>query len=346
MARWKLNQQSIELAKTHDMLVTALPGQSYKKETFHKVSTTQVTGEALKKVSVGGKGGFGSQGDARDQKKEVESTARVMVMSGPAQAAFDFNALLDEKIVGWEERVVPFTGHKDWVPIKAPVPPRDYDEFAHSGSWDASDNMRMAEFYLEGEQLERCRATYDELCGYKDAWKYLGYDGAEHRRYRITIVNDLNEPQEHTHTAHIKDGKIVVTKGFTKKKEQKGAWPEEASHRHHNDIFKALNQYYYVHGEDEEYLKDWMLSNRNDHAAYVIWRLDQYKVYPEQTTFYEIPVVEPSEEFLAMKDAAEVLERKRKFLAFEKAPKLEDWKMVYKWELTKQGKTMFSNEKI
>ena len=326
----KIKKQSKELEATHDMLINALSGQSYMKETFHKVSTTQVTGEALKKVSVGGKGGFGSQGDARDAKKEVEATARVMVLSRPSQEAFDFNALIEQKVIGWKERVVPFTGHTDWVPVFGPQKPRDYDEFAHSGNWDASDHMRMAEFYFEGEQLEECRARYDYLCGYKGAWKYLGYNGSEHRRYRITVVNDLNMDQ----------GTVPRTK------ESNTTWTEEASHRHHNDLYKALNQYYYVHGEDEKYLEDWMMNNRKDHAGYIMWYLDRTKATPGQTRFYEDPVVEPSEEFLEMQEAAKELERKRKFEARKNAPDLEDWKIVYKWELTKQGKTMFSNEKI
>ena len=337
MTRPKLNKQSADLAEAHDMLVKTLSGQSYKKESFHKVSTTQVTGEALKKVSVGGKGGFGSQGDARDQKKEVQATTRVMVLSKPSQEAFDANALIDEKVIGFDE---------NWRPIFGVPKGRDYDEFDHSNDLDPSDFMRISELHLSGEDLERTRNGYDELCGYKDAHKYIGLNGYEHRRYRIIIVNDLNEPPEHTHTAYVVDGKIVVKEGYKKPSDDTSLWAEEASHRHHNDIFKALNQFYYVHGEDEEWLKDWMMSNRKDHAAYVIWRLSQDKYAPEQTRIAPEPVRIKSEEFLEMKEAADELERTRRFKAFEKAPNLEDLKIVYKWELTKQGKTMFSNEKI
>ena len=92
------------LGDTHEMLVKALPGQSYVKETMHKVSTTQVTGEALKKVSVGGKGGFGSQGDARDQEKQVIVTSRVMVMSDPVQEVFNHNASLEKIVGGWDDK--------------------------------------------------------------------------------------------------------------------------------------------------------------------------------------------------------------------------------------------------
>ena len=83
--------------------VEALEGQIYLKETFHKVNTNQVTGEALKKVSVEGKGGFGSQGDARDQEKQVDVSARVMVLSDPSQEAFNHNTALEQVVVGWDE---------------------------------------------------------------------------------------------------------------------------------------------------------------------------------------------------------------------------------------------------
>ena len=45
-------------------------------------------------------------------------------------------------------------------------------------------------------------------------------------------------------------------------------------------------------------------------------------------------------EFLAIKEAADALERKRRLDALKNAPDLKDWRKVYNWELTKQGKTL------
>ena len=103
-----------DIEKDHDVIIMALPGQSYLKETMHKVSTTQVTGEALKKVALGGKGGMGSQGDAREQDKQVLSAARVMVLSDPSQEAFDHNANLDRVVVGFNENQSKKFLHSTW----------------------------------------------------------------------------------------------------------------------------------------------------------------------------------------------------------------------------------------
>ncbi len=319
------------LGETHDMLVKALPGQSYVKETMHKVSTTQVTGEALKKVSVGGKGGFGSQGDARDADKQVIAGARVMVMCPPSQEAFDHNAELDFIVKGFTKRVVPYTGHEDWVPILVPNKVRDYDEFSHNNELDASDTQRNNEFYLTGEQLEETRRRYDELCGYKGAWKYLGYNGAEHRRYIIQIHNTLN------FNTKKKEGPKQDYSNVTP------MWTDEHStSRHHKQLYDALNKYW-RDGEDEEFLRDWMINNNNDHAGYVMWYLDQLKpeFYPPSNMMYVEPVKEPSEDFLRAQEIAKEYERKRRLEALKGGPDLSDWKIVYKWELTKQGKVMF-----
>ena len=321
------DQQSLE--ETHDMLVKALPGQSYVKETMHKVSTTQVTGEALKKVSVGGKGGFGSQGDARDQDKQVISGARVMVMSGPAQEAFDHNAALEQKVIGWEERIVPFTGHKDWKAIIGPQKERDYYEFAHSNNLDPSDCQRMNETYLSGDRLEASRKVYDEICGYRGAWKYLGFDGNEHRRYTIQIHNTLNFDTK----------KEVVNKEYNNTPPM---WTDEHStSRHHKQLHFIMNKLW-RDGDEEAFNKSLMDAN-NDHAYYVMWYLDQLKpeFWPPSNGYVEEVKVEPSEDFLKAKDTAEAFERKRRLEALKGAPDLSDWRIVYKWELTKQGKVMF-----
>ena len=344
------DQQS--LGETHDMLVKALPGQSYVKEPMHKVNTSQVTGEALKKVSVGGKGGFGSQGDARDQAKQVEVKSRVMVMSDPTQEGFDRNASCEKICIGFDEAGKPIylkqgesVAQRRYIPshlfgdnknIKGWVDftkshGRDYDEFAHSNDLDPSDHQATCEFYLSGERLDKSRELYDELCGYKGAWKYVGQNGGEHRRYTIQVYNTLN----------------FDTKSEKKSVEVKGTpyWTDEHStSRHHKDLHLAANKLW--RDGDEEAFDKWMMDSNNDHGYYVMWFLGKLKDYGEQTRIYDEPIAEPSEEFLAMKAEAEELERKRKFEAFKHAPKLEDWRIVYKWELTKQGKIMFTNEKI
>ncbi|MGI9548837.1 MAG: hypothetical protein ACR2M7_02515 [Bdellovibrionales bacterium] len=346
----KIEEQSIEYANTHDMLVEALEGQVYLKETFHKVNTNQVTGEALKKVSVGGKGGFGSQGDARDQEKQVNATSRVMVMCDPSQVAFDHNASLDEKVVGWQERVVPFTGHTDWTPVIGPQKPRDYDEFVHTNELDPSDHMRNCAFYLKGDMLKRAQDRYDELCGYKGAHLYVGLNGYEQRRYRFTVECLLNQKQHFTHTAGVDaDGNIVVRK---KKEPYKGKecymnW-EASSYNHNKQVYAIYNEYHY-NKHDDEWLDEKMRNlSRKDCIQFLNWQFGKAKPWDwrEERVFDNTVVSEPSEDFLLEQEAARSLEKKRRLDALKNAPDLSDWKVVYKWELTKQGKVMFANEKI
>ena len=293
------DQQSLE--ETHDMMVKALPGQSYVKETMHKVSTTQVTGEALMKVSVGGKGGFaaGTAGDVREKKKELNAELVRM-----------------EKKEVWMQRfeVMLTLGIK-----------RDYDDFTHQNELDPSDHMRDAEFHLAGtESLKRIRAAYEEICGYKGAWKYVGLNGAEHRRYQIVIVNTLNmDTAKDVGAPYKRDGYMN--------------W-EGSSYNHH------------IVGPNYELYHDMKDGNvRKDCIAYTMMQLERSK--PEfwgviDYNWLDEEVIEPSEDFLRMKKDAEELERKRRLEAKLKAPDLRDWRKVYNWELTKQGKTMFANEKI
>ena len=53
-------------------------------------------------------------------------------------------------------------------------------------------------------------------------------------------------------------------------------------------------------------------------------------------------VYAPSEEALKIKEAMDSLHKKKRLEALKKGPDLSDWRIVYGWELTKQGKTMFS----
>ena len=349
----KIEQQSLEYANTHDMLIESLEGQVYLKEKFHKVNTNQVTGEALKKVSVGGKGGFGSQGDARDQDKQVEATSRVMVMSGPSQEAYDHNVTLKEKVVYIGEGAERIYALKDgaygktWCPshifgekeIKGWVKNqlkigRDYDEFVHSNQLDPADAQAYNEFF--GIRLNETRALYDELCGYKNAWQYCRDEmewvngewvvnrAVKARRYRFTVANLLNQqPYKKSSKTH------VPANGYM-------TW-EASSYNHH-----------IVNAQYELYLE--MNPNaRKDCVQYVMLQLRNIKDDTREflTEIGPLPIEsEPSEEFLLAKAKAEEFERKRRFKSMEKSPELRDWRKVYNWELTKQGKTMFSNEKL
>ena len=326
------DEQSLE--ETHDMLVKALPGQSYVKEPLNKVSTTQVTGDALMKVAVGGKGGFaaGTAGDVREKKKDLQADLVRM----EKKHVYQQHLSIDEKIVGWEKRVVPFTGHEDWIPIHEDTF-RDYDDFTYQNELDASDYMRNAEFYYKKNQsidINSIRKSYDEICGYKGAWQYVGLDGREHRRYRIYVTNTLNHDTKNSSNASGAMGNPMWT-------------DESARANHHTKLYDALNKYW-RDGEDEDFLKDWMVNSNNGHAGYVMWYLDQLKpeFYAPSNMMYVEPVREPSEDFLQAKAVAEEFERKRRLEALKKAPDLRDWKIVYKWELTKQGKIMFANEKV
>ena len=330
------------LGETHDMIVKALPGQSYVKETMHKISTTQVTGEAIKKISVGGKGGMASGSDARDSVKEVDVTTRVMVLSDPSQTVFDHNASLEKKCVGFDDKGKPiYVGEGESYIQKIYDPShlfgdnknikgdieftrthgRDFDEFSHSNNLDPSDHQQAFEMtYLNEQflgleenitlkQLEALRERYDYICGYVGAWKYVGVNGAEHRRYTIHIENTLN---------------------FDTKKPKKEVyqavgwqWDQEMPHSHH------ISSPYFA------------TNNRRDNVQFMMEQFDRMKPYIEQTRVYDPPIHEKSEEFLQIEEAGKLLERKRRLDALKGAPKLEDWKIVYKWECTKQGKIMF-----
>ena len=345
------------LGDTHEMLVKALPGQSYVKETMHKVSTTQVTGEALKKISVGGKGGFGSQGDARDQEKQVIVTSRVMVMSDPVQEVFNHNASLEKIVGGWDDKGRPIyikqgeslktrkyvPSHlfgdptiKGWIEFTKSHG-RDYDEFSHSGSWDASDAQRGIEMsYINGlmfnntcisqEDLDRTRALYDELCGYKDAWKYLGIDGAEHRRYVIYIYNTLNLnklPKEESY---------VPKTGWM-------SW-EASSYNHH------------VTGPNYELYLECNPNARKDHNQFMLLQLS--KIKNDTNEFVNSHVVEDREDnkrIPTWEDAVLVAhkmqleaDKKAKLKAMIKNQGIDyrDWRVVYNWELKVNGKSKFA----
>ena len=396
MSRYDFNKmiakQSEEYKSAHDMLEEALDGQVYIKETFHKVNTNQVTGEALKKVSVGGKGGFGSQGDARDQEKQVQATSRVMVLSGPSQEAFDRNALLEQTVIGFTEDLKPkymylgdthvqriynpshLFGEKDvkgWIEISKTLG-RDYDEFVHSNQLDPSDAHRFIEFMhkenIFGEKLEididRVRAQYDELCGYRGAWKYVGIDGAEHRRYRFTVANYLN--------ISAKKGRVVYVPKL-------GYMTWEASSYNHNTTAYEIYTKYYNETKSEEWLNEQMLNlDRKDCVQFLNWQLgepQQENLMGDQQMRFGLLAVNILKLFLRdnsaqeLKDKADRYERAKRLAIMQgveeskiayvpKKPKkgekidveniqYEAWttkrvwsdiRTVYNWELTAKGK--------
>ena len=394
------------LGESHDMLVEALQGQSYVKETLHKVSTTEVTGEALKKVSAGGKGGMASGGDARDQEKQVEATSRVMVMSTPSQETFDHNVLPKQKAIRFGDvydGIVEYAyeskhigqvwcpshlfGSKEvkgWVDMYVSIG-RGYNDFAHSNSLDASDAQRFIEkMYAEWdgnvefvkslglpadykcpiskETLDRTRDLYDELCGYKGAWKYLGLNGAEHRRYRIVIINTLNT-QDSIKYRYWKNEDGSVGRGviiedrepILKWLDDNGiirkdikSWPSEFSvARHHNDLHKIMNLVNKINDEDEAngVLREWMLKHTSDHGYYVMWYLDQKKpkqwsVTNQSYNKVEAPKANKYIKARRVKMAPEY-EAKRERIKELTSELYKDVKVVYNWEGTRAGKMKF-----
>ena len=303
------DQQSLEA--THDMLVKALPGQSYVKESLNKVSTTQVTGDALMKVAVGGKGGFaaGTAGDVREQKKTLNADLVRMQKKDVFK-----NKLEVMQALGLE---------------------RDYDDFTYQHELDASDWMKNVEFY-DLPNKEFWRETYEELCGYRGAWKYVGLNGAEHRRYRIYIENTLN------FNTKVEGGDLSHQLNAPSK------WGDEGSRaRHHVKLYNVALK---AHVEnDESILDDWIRNSNPDYGYYVMWRLEQDKPEfwsPVRYDWLNKEPKAPSEDFLREKAIAEERERKRSLDAKLKTPDLRDWRKVYNWELTRQGKTMFANEKV
>lgn len=52
---------------------------------------------------------------------------------------------------------------------------------------------------------------------------------------------------------------------------------------------------------------------------------------------------DPLKTHLELKDEADAYERKKRLEVLKLGPDLRDWRMVYNWELTKQGKTRFAN---
>ena len=332
------DQQS--LGETHDMLVKALPGQSYVKETLHKVSTTQVTGDALMKVSVGGKGGFaaGTAGDVREKKKELNAELirmekkhiwmqrlEVMHTLGIERDYFDFTYQSESDASDYMRGIEWMYATQDIIPpLKLDKPVRYCQRHGNKNHiFEFGSGKKITK-----EKLEWYRGLYEELCGYRGAWKYLGLNGAEHRRYRISIENTLN----------FNDAK---TKGSYTPKEGYMGW-ETSSYNHH---IVGPNFELYHDSKDGKV--------RKDCVQYTIMQLDRLKkpfdadkwVVSDPKWLNEVPK-EPSKEFLELKEAADQRERQRRLEALKKAPRLDDWRMVYNWELTKQGKTMFANEKI
>ena len=299
-------QEDRSLEETHDIIQKALPGQSYVLETMHQVSTTQVTGDALMKVAVGGKGGFaaGTAGDVREQKQDLNA---------------DVVRMESKEVFRQRLEVYANTGQE-----------RDYDDFTYQSKLDASDYMQNAEYY-KVPGLDKLRETYDETCGYKGAWKYVGLNGAEHRRYMIRVENTLNLPEV--------NNKVKGNDG--------NFWEPKSYACHHNQLYMFMNLSYYYN--DDSILDNFMQSHNNGHAYFIMWWLDQNKV-DDSWWLTDKPVdvrvnIEPSEEFLALKDKVDTYYKKKRLKVIKSdfwKERTRDWKMVYAWELTKDGKTKFA----
>ena len=302
-------QEDRSVEETHDIIQKALPGQSYVLETMHKVSTTQVTGDALMKVAVGGKGGFaaGTAGDVREQKQDLNA---------------DVVRMESKEVFRQRLEVYANTGQE-----------RDYDDFTYQAERDASDYMQNAEYY-KVPGLEKLRAAYDETCGYRGAWKYVGLNGAEHRRYMIKVENTLNLPEP--------------------KSENKGNggnfWEPKSYACHHNQLYMFMNLSYIYN--DDSILDDFMMSHNNGHAGFIMWYLDKQRKDFNPDTWHvfdpagaERKEYKPSEAFLKAKDKVDTFYRKKRLEVMDNAWWKEctrDWRIVYAWEQTKDGKTKFA----
>ena len=358
------DQQSLE--ETHDMVVKALPGQSYVLEPMHKVSTTQVTGEALKKVAVGGKGGFaaGTAGDVREKKKELNADGRLFVGPKHSQDYSTFNEYREKVLVGvrfpegFDEALkgilIPRTEfHNSQTGLfsspRAPKPISDiweyretrdkkYDDFAYQNSLDASDCHRLIEWayregYISKERLEQARETYEELCGYRGAWKYVGLDGSEHRRYEISIQNTINFANK---------GDYSGLTGFWSSKGN--SYEPRAYHCHHTGLYDALNKYW-RDGEDEEFLDEWMTKSYQSHAGFLMWKAEKArKEFWPVSNLTPFPVKDYP--INKSKEASRVvMSEKYESIRQEIKDMTEymygDLKAVYRWEGTKQGKIKF-----
>ena len=170
-------------------------GESYIIEPQHAVSTTQVTGEALKKVSVGGKGGFaaGTSGDVRNKKKEVQAEGRLFVGTKTAQAAKQFNDELGSVIRGlrWSPEMeqklkgspLSKTEGGAQLPLAQIMEYRSkrsesYTDFAYQNNLTPSDGIKAmqslhAQGLIEDSVMDSANKRYDNLVGYEGAHKNL-----------------------------------------------------------------------------------------------------------------------------------------------------------------------------
>ena len=157
---------------------------------------------------------------------------------------------------------------------------------------------------ISKEMLDGTRELYDELCGYRGAWKYLGLNGAEHRRYRISIINTLNTNDAKSYSVWKNDDGSIGRAEIIKDREpvlkwldDNGIirkdikfWPSEYSiARHHNDLHKIMNIVGRIDNQEEAdaVLREWMLEHTADHSYYVMWFLDNLK--PKEVVTYTFP---------------------------------------------------------
>ena len=409
------------LAETHDIIVKALPGQSYLKEALHKVSTTQVTGDSLMKVSVGGKGGFGSQGDVREQTKELNADVIRMEKK-------EFFAQSLEVMQSASDGKLDEVSHDDWTNkhrarMKAKHGEgRDYFDFNYQSACDPRDLLDMMEYLYETQDfrghvdmkpfkmtqiqggkpvevtvdfnrritkktLERARNRYDELCGYIGAWKHAD------RRYKITIVNTLNLDIADTDKV-ADDVREAQLRGAVQVWDQKMTHYYSHSNNRSDDsraMMEILDQYTPVHYSErwlnrlgatkvpakkvekvvkpltkvESKASNWVRLRAESYELEWMYLKDFEKIYiesDEDTRLYldsrfdsrfKRRIERDELELKYQGDYSKVYAKSTDEYADEIKPWLDDhgfdlrdWKLVYKWECTAQGKIMFANQKF
>ena len=348
------------LAETHDVFVRALPGQSYLKEPLHKVKTTQISGEAIMRDSVGGKGGFGSQGDVREQSKEINTDVprmekkevfqqrlEVMQKRGEERPYFDFKHIGEcdaRDCLDTVENLYASQHLKDGFDCGKPFNTVQM----HGGKIVAvtvNPNNRITK-----KQLDKARNDYDMICGYRGAWKSKD-------RYRITIVNTLNLDE-----GKPSDGMSDEVREALLKKAV-NVWDQKMTHHSYSSLkssyvkddahamYEILDQYTPLHNS-EQYLN----------------RLAQTKPQPKKVKEKAKPMSDAERKadgWIKLRgegynidytrDGAGVITYNRhsdfyqdeiKPLMDNQGIDLRDWKVVYLWECTAEGKIMFANQKF
>ena len=369
------------LGETHEMIVKALPGQSYVKEQLHKVSTTQVTGDSLMKVSVGGKGGFGSQGDVREQTKELNADVirmekkevfkqRLEIMQSASEGKLDepsSSEWIDAHYIRMKEK------HGNG---------RDYFDFNYQSSCDARDFLNIMEGLYANQgikegmdlgkpftvsqihggkpvtvtvdpnrritknELTRARNRYDEVCGYRGAWKHSD------RRYKIVIENTLNiQPKPNTKPIS-EEVRQAQLRGAVQ------VWDQKMTHQMYSAnsvnspkddaraMLEILDSYTSVNTTER-----WLtgLANTKVREKEAVEEAKPLTKAEQRASdwvrlraeTYNLPTWIDEHGIKRYGRCSEYFDDEIQPLLDNQGIDLRDWKLVYKWECTAKGKMMF-----